>query len=109
MERSALLLEAISAFTFLTLCRTALLPETITITAIEENNTIRASSDRALLTIEDTSLSNESINNAATRTKIGTEGNFKPRLGPDNSFVVLVDVDPPPLRYFIVQMLLLKA
>ena len=89
-------MEATSAFTFLTLCKTALLPETIAIRAIEENNTIRAASGRALLTIEDTSLSNESTNNAATRTKMGTEGNFKPRLGSDNSFVILVDVYPPP-------------
>ena len=96
MKRSALLLEATSAFTFLTLCKTAVLPETIAITAMEENKIIRASSGRPLLTIEDTSLSNESTNNAATRMKTGTEDNFKPRLGSDNSFVVLVDVYPPP-------------
>jgi hypothetical protein len=37
-----------------------------------------------------------STSEAATRTQMGTEGNFKPRLGSDNSFVILVDVYPPP-------------
>ena len=45
----------------------------------------------------------------AIRTKMGREENFKSWLNPDNSFAVLVNVDPPfQTNIFTIPVLLLK-
>jgi hypothetical protein len=73
---------------------------------MEEKNSIRASSGSDLLTSEDTSLSNESINNAATRITMGKEENFWPRLSSNNFPVILVEFYSTPSAKLLVVTLM---
>ena len=65
IKSMALLLEPSSIFSFLVYCRMARLPNKTVIARIVENKTILEDSATALLKKVDTSLSTESISNAA--------------------------------------------
>lgn len=77
IKSTTLLLKPSSIFSFLVYCTMARLPDKTAITMIVENVTILADSTRDLLKNVDTSLSTESISNAAIRIDMAREENLQ--------------------------------